>query len=619
MSTLRLTTDQAIVKWLIAQRTMIDGVDQPVFAGVFAIFGHGNVTTLGEALQPVQDELPTWRGQNEQSMALAAIAYSKAKLRKQIMIASTSVGPGCSNLMTAAAVAAVNRLPLLMFSGDYFAHRAVDPVLQQIETFSDPTVSVCDAFKTVVRYWDRISRPEQIIRSLPQALATMMDPSDCGPAFFALPQDVQAEAFDYPVEFFEPKYHYFRRPAPDQRDIDSALDLLSTAKKPLILAGGGVRYSEANDLVAQFAERRGIPIAETAAGKATVLGDHPNNVGTLGTIGSSSANLVAEEADVILAIGTRLQDFTTGSWSVFKNPHARFILVNTNRWDAMKRTDCAVIGDALSSLTMIDDGLGAYAAPPSWLDRATELVRDWNAYLDGWSDRTDLDPPSYGQIIRACNKLATADDYVVCAAGGILGELTMAWSSLAPNSFDSEWGFSTMGYEVSGAWGASMARTAANISSGGEVLTFMGDGSYLMANSDVFSTVLTGHKAIFIVCDNGGFAVINRLQINTGGAEFNNLYSSSRRVTDTTVNLLQHITSMGAGGERVETLDQLPAAFERARASTTSYALVLPVQAYTWLEGGAWWEVGVPEVSEREEVRVARGEHEAEKKNQRTV
>lgn len=619
MSTQRLTTAQAIVKWLIVQRTVIDGVDQQVFAGVFAIFGHGNVTALGEALQTVQEQLPTWRGQNEQSMALAAIAYSKAKLRKQIMIASTSVGPGCSNLLTAAAAASSNRIPLLMFSGDYFAHRAVDPVLQQIETFADPTASVCDAFKPVVRYWDRISRPEQIIRSLPQALATMMDPGDCGPAFFALPQDVQAEAFDYPEEFFETRFHYFRRPAPDVRDVEKAIELLASAKAPLILSGGGVRYSEANDLVARFAERRGIPIAETAAGKATVVGSHPNSVGTLGNVGSSAANAAAEEADVILAIGTRLQDFTTGSWTVFKNPHAKFILVNTNRWDAMKRTDCAVIGDARACLEMIDDGLGEYAAPPSWLDRATELVQAWNGYLDGWAARADLDPPSYGQIIRAFNALATVDDYVVCAAGGIVGELTMAWSALAPNSFDAEWGFSTMGYEVAGAWGASMARTEAQVRAGGEVLAFMGDGSYLMANSDVFSTVLTGHKAIFVVCDNGGFAVINRLQISTGGAEFNNLYASSRRVNDSTVDLLQHITSMGARGERVNSLAELPAAFERARASNISFGLILPVQAYTWLESGAWWEVGVPEVSDRAEVRLARGEYEAEKKHQRIV
>ncbi len=617
MANVRLTTDQAIVRWLLAQQIDVDGQTVPIFPGVYGIFGHGNVTALAEALEPVQDLLPTWRGQNEQYMALAGIAYSKATLRKQIMIATTSVGPGCTNLMTAAAVASVNRLPLLMLCGDYFAHRAVDPVLQQIETFSDPTVSVCDAFKPVVRYWDRISRPEQIIRSLPQALATMLDPADCGPAFFALPQDVQAEAFDYPVEFFTPRVHYVRRPAPDPRDIRAAVAAISQASRPLIISGGGVRYSEANDLVADFARRRGIPIAETAAGKATVVADNPNLVGTIGIIGAASANKVAEEADLILAVGTRLQDFTTGSWSLFRNPAVRFVLVNANRWDAMKRTDCAVIGDALVAMNQLDAALGDYRAPDSWLDAARAHVRDWSAYLQGWEERTDLDPPSYGQVIRAVNAHAKPEDYVVSAAGGIIGELTMSWRSLAPNSFDSEWGFSTMGYEVSGAWGASMALEKSARAAGGEVLAFMGDGSYLMGNSDVFSSVLTGHKVIFIVCDNGGFAVINRLQMNTGGAEFNNLYASSRRQRDVRVDFLSHIKALGAEAEYVSSVDAIPAALERARQSDRSYGLIIPVQAYTWLEGSAWWDVGVPEVSERVDVQVARGLHESEKKNQR--
>ncbi len=617
METIRLTTDQAIVRWLLAQRTEIDGAEVPVFAGVFGIFGHGNVTALAEALEPVQDQLPTWRGQNEQYMTLAAIAYAKAKLRKQIMIATTSVGPGCSNLMTAAAVASVNRLPLLMLCGDYFAHRAVDPVLQQIETFVDPTVSICDAFKPVVRYWDRINRPEQIIRSLPQALATMLDPADCGPAFFALPQDVQAEAFDFPVSFFEPKQHYIRRPAPDTRDVQSAIDLLSTARRPLIIAGGGVRYSGANDALADFAARRGIPIAETAAGKATIVASNLNSVGTIGIIGASSANKVAEEADVILAVGTRLQDFTTGSWSLFKDPGARFVLVNANRWDAMKRTDCAVIGDALACIDALDAGLGDYRAEPAWLAKARGHVDDWAGYLRSWQERMDLDPPSYGQVIQACNDLARPEDYVVRAAGGIIGELTMAWNCLSQNSFDVEWGFSTMGYEVSGAWGASMALADSARARGGEVLAFMGDGSYLMGNSDVFSSVLTGHKVIFIVCDNGGFAVINRLQVNTGGAEFNNLYASSRRARDVRVDFLQHITALGALGEKITSIADLPAAFERARACDRSYGIVIPVQAYSWLEGSSWWEVGIPEVSQRADVRVARGVLDAEKKHQR--
>jgi len=617
MDTIRLTTDQAIVRWILAQRTQIDGVEVPIFAGVFGIFGHGNVTALAEALEPVQDQLPTWRGQNEQYMTLAAVAFAKAQLRQQIMISTTSVGPGCSNLLTAAAVASVNRLPLLMLCGDTFAHRTVDPVLQQIETFVDPTVSICDAFKPVVRYWDRISRPEQIIRSLPQALATMLDPADCGPAFFALPQDVQAEAYDFPVSLFETKVHYIRRPAPDIRDIEAAVQALSNAKRPLIISGGGVRYSGANDFLADFASRRGIPIAETAAGKATVVGSHPNAVGTIGIIGASSANRVAEEADVVVAIGTRLQDFTTGSWSLFRDPGARFILVNTNRWDAMKRTDCAVIGDALTCLQALDADLGEYRADDSWLTSARRHVDDWAGYLRGWQERTDLDPPSYGQVIQACNALARPEDYVVSAAGGIIGELTMAWNCLSQNSFDVEWGFSTMGYEVSGAWGASMALADSRRAAGGEVLAFMGDGSYLMGNSDVFSSVLTGHKVIFIVCDNGGFAVINRLQVNTGGAEFNNLLASSRRACDARVNFVQHLTALGAQAEMVTSIADLPAAFERARACDRSYGIVIPVQAYSWLEGSAWWEVGIPEVSERAEVRVARGASDAEKKHQR--
>lgn len=617
METVRLTTAQAIVRWLLAQRIDVDGEQLPVFAGAFGIFGHGNVTSLAEALEPVQEQFPTWRGQNEQYMGLAGVAFAKARLRRQIMVATTSVGPGCSNLLTAAAVAHVNRIPLLMLCGDYFAHRAVDPVLQQIETFADPTVSVCDAFKPVVRYWDRITRPEQIIRSLPQALATMLDPADCGPAFFALPQDVQAEAYDYPATFFDTRVHYIRRPGPDIRDIEKAVELLSRAERPLLISGGGVRYSGANQLLADFAARRGIPIAETAAGKATVVGSHPNVVGVLGVIGASSANRLAEEADVIVAVGTRLQDFTTGSWSVFRQPDARFILVNTNRWDATKRTDCAVIGDARECLTALDDALGDYRADAAWMGRADEVRADWSSYLHGWRDQTDLDPPSYGQVIQAFNEVAVPEDYVVCAAGGIIGELTMAWQPLSENSFDSEWGFSAMGYEVAGAWGASMALADSRRRSGGEVLAFMGDGSYLMANSDVFSSVLTGHKVIFIVCDNGGFAVINRLQVNTGGAEFNNLYASSRRVRDVRVDFVQHLSSLGAEAERVESIEGIPAAFARARASDRSYGIVIPVQAYSWLEGSAWWEVGVPEVSVREGVRVARGEHEADKKHQR--
>ncbi len=610
METIRLTTGQAIVKWLLAQWTEIDGEEVPMFAGLFGIFGHGNVTALAEALQPVQDQLPTWRGQNEQGMALAAVAFAKAKRRRQIMIASSSIGPGSTNMVTAAAVAHANRLPVLLFSGDYFTHRIVDPVLQQVENFEDPTVSAADTFKPVTRYWDRIVSPEQIVRSLPQALAVMLDPADCGPAFIALPQDIQAEAYDYPARFFAKKVHHVRRPRADEREVAAAIDVLSAAEKPLIVSGGGVHYSGAVQELTAFAERRGIPVVETPAGKAALVADHPNFGGPLGVLGSSSANALAADADVVLAVGTRLQDFTTASWSVFQNPDVRFVSVNAARWDAYKQLAYPVIGDARESITAIDAGLGDYQADPKWLAFAHDKRDEWYAYLDSWKEQNN-DPPAYAEVIQVINDLCADDDYILSAAGGLPGELVMGWRAKSVASFDTEFGYSTMGYEISGAWGAKMALPDR------DVISFTGDGSYLMMNSDLYSTVFSGHKVIFIVCDNGGFAVINRLQVNTGGEEFNNLLRDARHENFLLVDFVQHAEAMGARAERVEKVSDLPDAFARAKASDRSYVLVLEVDEYTWTEGGGWWEVGVPEVSDREQVRVARAEWDAEKKNQR--
>ncbi len=611
METIRLTTAQAIVKWLIAQRTILDDAEVPLFAGVFGIFGHGNVTSLAEALQAHQDELPTWRGHNEQAMALAGVAYAKAKRRRQIMIATSSIGPGCTNMVTAAAVAHANRLPLLLLSGDYFTHRIVNPVLQQVEHFGDPTLSVCDAFKPVSRYWDRIIRPEQIVQSLPQALGVMLDPADCGPAFFALPQDIQAEAYDYPARFFDTKVHYVRRPGPDPRDVAAAVDIIGGAAKPLIIAGGGVHYSGAVAELTAFAERRGIPVVETVAGKAVLVADHPNYAGPIGVTGSAAANAVAEDADVVIAVGTRLQDFTTGSWSVFKNPDVRFVSLNTARWDATKQQAHPVIGDALVAVEAIDAALGDYRAEPSWLADAGARIGEWHAYLDTWKDRTDVDPPAYATVIQTINDLCDDDDYCLSAAGGLPGELTMGWRSKAVGTFDAEYGYSTMGYEIAGAWGAKMARPD------GDVIAWVGDGSYLIMNSDIYSTVFTGQKVILMVLDNGGFAVINRLQVDTGGAEFNNLLSTARHDEYFHVDFVKHAQSMGALAEKVERLEDLPAAFARAKAADRTYAIVMDVHQYTWTEGGAWWEVAIPEVSDREQVRVARAEWAAEKKHQR--
>jgi 3D-(3,5/4)-trihydroxycyclohexane-1,2-dione acylhydrolase (decyclizing) len=611
MDTIRLTTAQAIVRWLLAQRTRIEGEDVPIFAGVFGIFGHGNVTSLAEALEPVQDRLPTWRGQNEQSMALAAVAYAKAMRGRRIMIATSSVGPGSTNMVTAAAVAHANRLPVLLMSGDTFQHRIVDPVLQQVEHFGDPTITVADAFKPVTRYWDRITNPAQIVKSLPQALATMLDPATRGPAFFALPQDVQAQAYDYPVRFFEPRLHYIRRPGPDLRDVERAVDLIGRAKRPMLIAGGGVHYSDATATVRAFAERHAIPVVETVAGKATLTHDHPNYAGPIGVTGSRAANAVAEQADVVIAVGTRLQDFTTGSWSVFQDPDVRFIGINTASWDAHKQGALPVIGDAKVTLEAIDAALPDYAAPPEWLAMADERIAEWHAYLDSWSGRRHDGPPAYAEVIQAINAVAEPADYILSAAGGLPGELSMGWRSKSVGSFDSEYGYSTMGYEIAGAWGARLARPT------GDVIAWVGDGSYLMMNSDIYSTVLTGQKVIFMVCDNGGYAVINRLQVNTGGAEFNNLLVTTRHDRYFQVDFVKHAESMGAIAERVESVADLPAAFARAKAADRSYVIVVPIDQYTWTEGGAWWEVGVPEVSERPAVRAAREAWEDAKQHQR--
>ena len=610
METIRLTMAQAVVKWLIAQKTVIDGEQVPLFPGVFAIFGHGNVSCLGEALQPVSDQLPTWRGQNEQGMALAAMAFAKATRRRQIMVAAASIGPGCTNMITAAAAAHANRLPVLLFSGDTFTHRIVDPVLQQVENFDDPTVTVCDTFRPVSRYWDRITRPEQIIHSLPQALGVMLDPADCGPAFIALPQDVQSEAYNYPASFFAERVHYIRRPSPDSRDTAAAASLISGARQPLIIAGGGVHYSGAGRELADLAFRRGIPVVETVAGKSVMEHDHPNYAGTVGVIGGASANALATQADVVIAVGTRLQDFTTGSWTAFQRPDVRFVSINAARWDALKQHSQAVIGDALLGLRAIDEQLGNYRAPAEWMETSRAETDKWNSYLDGWRERADT-PPAYQSVIQTIWQISDPDDYCLSAAGGLPGELNMGWRSKSVGTFDCEFGYSTMGYEISGAWGAKMALPDR------DVLTWVGDGGYLMMNSDLYSSVFSGHKLIMIVCDNGGFAVINRLQINAGGEEFNNLFASSRHERMTRVDFVEHARSMGALAERVERLDQLPAAYRRAKEADRTYVIVIETHPYQWGEGGAWWEVGIPEVSERELVMLARGQLEAQRKLQR--
>ncbi|MEJ6396513.1 3D-(3,5/4)-trihydroxycyclohexane-1,2-dione acylhydrolase (decyclizing) [Yoonia sp. 208BN28-4] len=611
--TIKLTTAQAIIRYLAAQFIEIDGVKNRLCGGGFGIFGHGNVTCLGEALYDHRDVLPLYRGQNEQGMGFAAAGYAKAHLRRRFMFCTASAGPGTANLLTAAALAHANRLPMLMLCGDAFLTRLPDPVLQQLEHFGNPTLGVNDAFKAVSRFWDRITHPAQIIQSLPAALATMLDPADCGPAFIGLPQDVQGWTYDYPVSFLEERVHRIRRQAPDAAEVADAIALLKTAKRPMIIAGGGVQYSGAVADLTAFAETTGIPVVETIAGRANMLNTHPLNIGPIGVTGSNSANTIAEEADVILAVGTRLQDFTTGSWTAFAQD-AKIIGVNAARHDAAKHMSMTVVGDAKLALEALASG---YKAPDSWKAHAQEERAKWNDYV---ATNTGLGngPASYAQAIGEVNRLCDPRDRVVAAAGGLPAEVTANWRTLDIGTVDVEFGFSCMGYEIAGGWGARIAQSEQEPES--DTIVFTGDGSYLLMNSDLYSSVLTDKKMIVMVLDNGGFAVINKLQNNTGNESFNNLIADTpTATTQARVDFEAHAKSMGALAETVDSPAGLEEAFKRAKAADRTYVIVMQVDPYDgWTtEGHTWWEVGTPYVTDNPKVAAAHKDQESTRPRQR--
>ena len=598
--TVRLTTSESIVRYLVAQRVVVDGEEVPLFPGVLAIFGHGNVTSLGHSLELHRDEIPVWRGQNEQGMGLAAAGFTKARRRQQIMVCTSSIGPGATNMVTAAGMAMANRLPVLFISGDAFNSRLPDPVLQQVEHFGVPSTTVNDAFRPVVRYWDRITHPAQVLHSLPQAVATMLDPADCGPAFLGLPQDVAAEAYDYPEAFFAKQVREIPRPRPDSRQVARAADLIRSSRRPVIIAGGGVHYSRAEDELAGFAEAFGIPVVETVAGKSSLVADHPSYAGPIGVTGAEATNKVAREADLILAVGTRLEDFTTGSWTSF-DPSARIIGINAARFDAVKHLSLPVVADAREALAELRDALAGWAADSAWTQRGRELRRELQAFVDGRIADDGVWPPSYAQVVGWVHESATPEDYVLNAAGGLPGELNVNWMSKGVATFDVEYGYSCMGYETSGGWGAALARDT------GQVYVLVGDGSYLMLNSDIYSSVLSGRKMIVILCDNEGFAVIERLQRNQGGASYNNMLRDSTGTrNDARVDFRAHAESMGAVTFEAHSRDELERALEAAREADRTAVIVTRVRESDWTEGGAFWEVGVPEVSARPEVMAAR-------------
>ena len=595
MSTIRLTAAQALVRYLGAQANE-DG--EPLVAGVWAIFGHGNVAGLGEALHAAGNTLPTWRGHNEQSMALAAIAYAKANNRKRLMAVTSSIGPGATNMVTAAAVAHVNRLPVLFLPGDVFANRLPDPVLQQVEDFGDATVSANDCFRPVSRYYDRIARPEHVLAALPRAMATLVDPAACGPVTLAFCQDVQTEAYDYPESFFEERTWAMRRQRPDPRDLARAGEALRRAKTPLIVAGGGVHYSEACGTLAAFAERRGIPVAETQAGKSALPWSHPCSVGAIGVTGTEAANAVARTADLIVAVGTRLQDFTTGSWSLFENPDARLVAINAAAFDATKHGAIAVVGDARTTLDELDAALGDLAFTP----RSQALKAEWNRAADAATGAPGNNVmPSDAQVIGAVQRTMGENGIVVCAAGGLPGELHKLWRSPRQSDYHLEYGYSCMGYEIAGGLGVKMARPDA------EVVVIVGDGSYMMMNSELATSVMLGQKITVVVLDNRGFGCIDRLQRATGGASFNNLLDTVRHQAPSTIDFAAHAASMGAVATHVDDIAGLEAAMIEARAAERTSVIVIDTDpAISTAAGGHWWDVAVPEVSERAEVVTAR-------------
>ncbi|MBP9046664.1 MAG: 3D-(3,5/4)-trihydroxycyclohexane-1,2-dione acylhydrolase (decyclizing) [Tabrizicola sp.] len=599
MTTIRLTAAQALVRWLSVQQAE-DG--SRFIEGVWAIFGHGNVAGLGEALHAHREVIPTWRGHNEQTMAHAAIAYAKAKGRRRAMAVTSSIGPGATNMVTAAALAHVNRLPVLFIPGDVFANRAPDPVLQQIEDFDDATVSANDCFRPVVRYFDRISRPEHILTALPRALRVMTDPANCGPVCLAFCQDTQAEAYDYPADFFEPRTWHIRRPEPDQRELEAAVAAIKSAKTPLIVAGGGVLYSGAEKTLLDFAKAHNIPLVETQAGKGAVDWEEKLHFGSPGVTGTGCGNELAAKADLVIGVGTRFQDFTTGSWTVFSTPNRKLLSINIHGYDAAKRAAQPLVSDAKVALEKISAALGKHRfADPDFGAR------------DKWFQTTDAlfaapksnNLPTDAQVIGAVDRNTGKDSVIMCAAGTMPGALHVLWRA-AQGGYHMEYGFSCMGYEVAGAMGIKMALPER------DVICMIGDGSYMMANSELATAVMMGIPFTVVLTDNRGYGCINRLQKAIGGAPFNNMLDDSYHVNAANIDFVAHARSMGANVMKAAGIGELEAAMRGAKTATIPTVIVIDTDPMPGTgAGGHWWDVAVPEVSDRREVNEAREGYEA--------
>ena len=608
---MQLTMSQALVRYLANQYIDDDGDIHPYFAGVWAIFGHGNVAAMGEALFANKDILPTYRAHNEQGMALAAIAYAKALMRRRAMACTTSIGPGATNLVTAAALAHANRLPVLFLPGDVFANRRPDPVLQQIESFGDGTASANDCMRPVSRYFDRITRPEQIINALPRAMTTFMDASRCGPVTLALCQDVQAEAYDYPETFFEKRIWKVQSPDAAMSEVHDLAQRVRSAKRPLIISGGGVLYSKASNALASFIDAVGIPCAETQAGKGALHWKNPLNVGSIGVTGSAAANAAAAEADLVIGIGTRLQDFTTASRSLFSNPDRKLVQVNVNPMDAGKHGAAPVFSDAKSLLSNLQSVLDGYAVDDAWRSLSVKRADEWRAVVHNALTDSGGPPFSYAQVLGAIDRVADENSVVVCAAGSLPGELHKLWRTSKPGGYHVEYAYSCMGYEIAGGLGAKLALPDR------EIFVVVGDGSYMMMNSELATAVMMGQKMIVIVFDNQGYACIDNLQRSAGSPSFNNMFEDTVHEVLPAIDFVAHAESMGADAVHVDSIDGLVSSLKDARTARGSSVITVAVGRAGADIGGAWWDVAVPAVSDLEAVTNARAIYDTAIKKQR--
>ena len=610
MPTVRRTMAQAVVEFLKNQYVERDGVRQPFFAGCSGIFGHGNVSGIGQALQEHTD-FRYYQSRNEQAMVHTAAAYAKMKNRLQTLACTTSIGPGATNLITGAAVATINRLPVLLLPGDIFARRNVAPVLQQLESEHSQDLSVNDCFRPVSRYWDRINRADQVITALPEAMRVLTSPADTGAVTLALPQDVQTEAFDYPAALFADRVWTIPRNRPDRDTLTQAAEWIRSSRRPMIIAGGGVLYSEAQDLLRLFAGNLGIPVGETHAGKGSMLHGDSENLGAIGVTGTFAANRIAKGADVIIGIGTRYSDFTTASKTLFEQSDVRFINVNVAEFDAFKHHALPLVGDAKATLEELGAHLGDWSTGTDYQAEYRTLVQAWTEEVDRIYAIRHTPLPSQGEIIGIVNEMGSPDGVMVCAAGSLPGDLHKLWRARNPKQYHMEYGYSTMGYEIAGGLGIKMADPSR------DVYVLVGDGSYLMLSTDLVTSIQEGFKLTIVLMDNHGFKSIGGLSRSLGQGGFGTRYAyphdgvlpgdEAESVTTLPVDLAANAASLGARVFRCATYDEVVRAFEASRAVDCTTVIYVETDRYEDVPGyEAWWDVPVAEVSTMADVQSAR-------------